>query len=141
VNGGTHIVARSWSVVAVGAIFALILYTQSEPTRAVASVICIGLLIQSWFMQRRYARSAHRLWLLSLALCVPALASVWLGLNVVRFYSYPGDSESKVYLVVTRLQSGIEWCGAALATVVVLWAIFELAHSLAKRISPKTILL
>jgi hypothetical protein len=137
VSEGSQIVARFWSLGLVAVIvLALVLSNvQSEPVRAIASAGCIGLLVHSWFMLRRYAPDRRRLWLITLALCLPTLAFVWLGLNVIRFYTYPGDSDSGVYGQVIQLQSGIQWGFAAVACVVVLWAIFELVHTVVQRIS------
>ena len=75
-------------MVAVVVIFGLVLsgVLVSEAGRAVALILCLALLTQSWFMQRRYARNRERLVFLTLALCLPALASIWLEFNVVRFY-------------------------------------------------------
>jgi hypothetical protein len=65
-------------------------------------VLCVALLIHSWFMQRRFTRTPQRLVLLTLVLCLPALASIWLGLNVIRFYSYApeSDANANVYSAV-----------------------------------------
>ena len=70
---------------------------RSEPVRALAAIVCLGLLVQSWFVQKQYARSRRQLVLVTLILSLPALASVWLGLNVIRFYSYDGDPGPGIY--------------------------------------------
>jgi len=129
--------ARSWSLVAVFAIFGLVVsgVLVSEPARAVSSVLCIALLIQSWIMQRRYARTHERLAFLSVALCLPALASIWLGLNVLRFYSYTGGAPTLTYSTVVRLQGIILGVAYAAALVVGFWGIVELSCWLAERIS------
>ena len=136
---GSAFLARSWSVVAVLAIFWLVVsgLLASEPARAVASLLCIGLLIQSWVMQRRYARTHERLAFLTVALCLPALAALWLGLNVLRFYSYAGDFPTQTYSTVVRLQGIIQSVAYAGALVVGFWAIVEISCSLAERISGK----
>jgi hypothetical protein len=134
----SQVLARSWSIAIVVAILGLPLLglLPSEPGRAFASILCLALLVQSWFAQRRYFSDSRKLVLLTLVLSLPALASTWLGLNVIRFYSYPGDEESKVYSEVIRLQSGIEWFAVAVALVTGLWLVYELAHWLAARLSP-----
>ena len=131
--------ARSWSVVAVLAIFGLVVsgVLVSESARAMASVLCMALLIQSWIMQRRYARTHERLAFLTVALCLPALASIWLGLNLLRFYSYAGDSPTQTYSTVLHLQGIILSVAYAVALVVAFWAIVELSCSLAERISDR----
>lgn len=97
-----------WSLIVVTGIFGLVIVLRSEPGRAVASVVCLALVMQSWFTQRRYVKSRERLVLVALALSLPALASVWLGLNVLRFYSYDPVSDISVYSTVVRLQAIIE---------------------------------
>jgi hypothetical protein len=133
------VLARSWGVLAVFVIFGLVVsgVLASEPARAVASVFCIALLIQSWIMQRRYTRSRERLAFLTLALCLPALASMWLGLNVLRFYSYTGGAPSQSYSTVVRLQGIIQSVAYGAALVVGFWAIVEISCSIAERISGK----
>jgi len=102
----------------------------------------MGLLVQSWFVQRRYASNARRLWLSSLALCLPWLAAMWLGLNVIRFYTYNGaiehvGTQMNVYGAVIRIQYGLQWCALVLAVVVGIWAILEFAHFVAMRVSAR----
>jgi hypothetical protein len=133
--------ARSWSLIAVVAIFALVLsgILLSEPGRAVASVLSMALVIQSWIMQRRYARTRERLVLFTLALSLPAFASLWLGLNVLRFYSYAPESRAQLYSSVVRLQEMIQSVAYAIGLVVVFWTIVELSCFLAERISVKLV--
>ncbi len=132
---------RSWSLIAVVAIFGLVVsgILQSEPSRAGASVVCSALVIQSWVVQRRYARTREQLALITLALSLPALASLWLGLNVLRFYSYAPESRARPYLVVIRLQEIIQSVAFAIGLVVVFWTIVELSCFLAERISFKLV--
>ncbi len=131
------VLTRSWSVVVVFAIFGLVVsgVLLSEPARAVASLLCIALLIQSWIMQRRYARTHERLVFFTVALCLPALASIWLGLNVLRFYSHSGDSPTRTYPTVVYLQGIVRGVALAVALVVGFWAVVEFSCSLAQRIS------
>ena len=128
---------RGWSLIVVIGIFGLVIVFRSEPGRAVASVVCLGLVIQSWFTQRKYVKSRERLVLVALALSLPALASVWLGLNVLRFYSYDPVSDISVYSVVVRLQAIIEGVAYAIGLVVFFWTIVEISCFLAERISFK----
>lgn len=133
--------ARSWSLIVVFAIFGLVLSGMllSEPGRAVASVLCMALLMQSWVTQRRYAKSRERLVLLTLALGIPALASLWLGLNVLRFYSYAPESRAHLYSAVVRLQEIIQSVAYAIGLVVTFWTVVELSCFLASRISDKLV--
>ena len=131
--------ARSWSLVL--AIVALLIpfVWLSEPGRAVVAFICFVLVVQSWLVQRKYTKSREYLALWTLGLSLPALASLWLGLNVLRFYSYDGDSPTTIHFVVTRLQAMIDACAVAIAAVVTLWTIGEFAAFLARRISFKLV--
>jgi hypothetical protein len=130
---------RGWSLIVVIGIFGLVIVFRSEPGRAVASVVCLGLVIQSWLTQRRYVKSRERLVLVALGLSLPALASVWLGLNVLRFYSYDPVSDISVYSVVVRLQAIIEGVAYAIGLVVFFWTIVEISCFLAERISFKLV--
>jgi hypothetical protein len=129
--------ARCWSVTAVIVILGLVLlgFLRSELGHGFASILCLALLTHSWLIQRSYTRTSQRLVFLTLVLCLPALASFWLGLNVIRFYSYDPEPGPDVYTVVILLQNIIEWCTAAVGVAVLLWAIVELARWLAKRVS------
>jgi hypothetical protein len=130
---------RGWSLIVVVGIFGLVIVLRSQPGRAVASVVCLALVMQSWFTQRRYVKTRERLVLVALALSLPALASVWLGLNVLRFYSYDPVSDISVYSTVVRLQAIIESVAYAIGLVVFFWAIVEISCFLAERISVKLV--
>ena len=69
---------------------------QSEPVRAIASALWHWIAGHSMFMRRTVCRfRTARTLVNNLDYCVsPSLAFVWLGLNVIRFYTYPGDSDS-----------------------------------------------
>ncbi len=131
------IIARSWSLIVVLAIFGLVASGKlsSEPARAGASFLCLGLVTQSWIIQRRYTKNRERLVLLTLVLSLPALGSLRLGLNVLRFYSYAPESQASLYSVVVRLQGIIQEAGYAISMVVAYWTIVELSCFLAGRIS------
>src|SRR5258708_19777844 len=133
--------ARSWSLIGVVGILGVVVWgiLLSEPGRAGASVLSLALVIQSWVMQRKYARTRERLVLLTLALSLPALASLWLGLNVLRFYSYAPESRAQLYSSVVRLQEMIQSVAYAIGLVVVFWTIVELSCFLAERISVKLV--
>src|SRR5215472_16606980 len=141
VRFNSTILTRTWSLLTVFVIFGLVVsgILLSEPGRAVASVLCILLLIQSWVVQRKYARSRERLVLLSLFLSLPALAAVWLGLNVLRFYSYDPESPAQVHSAVVRIQEVIQNLAIAVGLDVLFWAIVDLSCFLAGRISVKLV--
>jgi len=133
--------ARSWSLIVVLSVFSLVIsgIFLSEPGRAVASVVCLALVMQSWFEQRRYVRSRERFVLVTLALSLPALASLWLGLNVLRFYSYSPESQARLYSTVVRLQAIIDGVAYAIGLVVFFWTIVEISCFLAKCLSVKLV--
>lgn len=132
---------RSWSLIVVLCIFWLVASGTllSEPVRAIASVVCLGLVIQSWFAQRRCVRNRERFALATLALSLPAFASLWLGLNVLRFYSYSPESQASIYTAVISLQKVVGISAYVVGMVVILWTIGELASFLGKRISFKLV--
>lgn len=131
----SRLFGRSWSFaivcVILGSVFGPL---RSEVGRALASVLCIALLVQCWYAQRAYVRSRSRFVLVTLALMLPAMAAAWLGINVIRFYSYNGQFENATYSNVIRLQSLLESCVMVVAGVVVLWSIIEGVRALAKRL-------
>lgn len=109
---------------------------NSEAGHAVISLTGLALIAHAWAMQRRYAGSRSRLALLTLALCLPALASLWLGLNVIRYYAYNSavESDGRIYSAVINTQGIIESLVLGVAVVVFIWTLFEIAHWLAMRI-------
>jgi hypothetical protein len=136
------LLARSWSLIAVLAIFGLVLsgILLSEPGRAVASLLCIALVVHSWITQLRYTKTREKLALFTLGLSLPALASLWLGLNVLRFYSYGAESQrAPLYWGVVRLQEIIKNVAYAIGLVVIFWVIVDFSCLLAKRASLKMV--
>jgi len=131
--------ARSWSLLLAIVSLFIPLVLLSEPGRGVVALSCFGLIVHSWFVQRKYTKSREYIALWTLALSLPALASLWLGLNVLRFYFYNGDSPRTTYFIVTRLQAMIEFGAPAIAMVVTFWTVGELAAFLARRISFKVV--
>jgi hypothetical protein len=113
------------------------LFMNFEVARAALSVVCIALLVHSWFMQRRYAENKWRLAFFTLLLCVLVLGPVWLGLNVLRAHYYPlywDDQEVAVWSNICDLQDRVKQLAEVLGIAVALWALVDLARWLAKRI-------
>lgn len=54
----------------------------------IGAAICLGLVVHSWTMQRRYAKSRWRLVLWAHVLIFPALAVPALGLHEIQTYTY-----------------------------------------------------
>ena len=104
---------------------------RSEVLRAVLAIACIGLMLYQWRLYRRLASGARFIFL-SLVVAGLSLASLWLALNVVRFYNYDGGS-GRIYGVVVSIQHGLVWMTAALLLVVAVWAIFDFARWLTSK--------
>ncbi len=133
----SSVLKRSWSLLILAIFFCLPFFRigQSEPGRAVLAVLSLGLVVQCWFAQRPFLNTRAGVVLLSLALSLPALGSLWLGLNVVRFYSYTPESGTSVYGTVVLLQEIIEKCALVVGLVVFYWSTGEGASFLGKQIS------
>jgi hypothetical protein len=113
------------------------LFMNYEVARAVLSVVCIALLVHSWFMHRRYAENKWRLAFFTLLLSLIVLGPLWLGLNVLRAHYYPlywDDQEIAVWSNICKLQDRTELFAKVLGIAVALWALVDLARWLAKRI-------
>jgi hypothetical protein len=110
-----------------------------EVARAVLSVVCIALLVHSWFMQRKYAENKWRLAFFTLLLTLVVLGPVWLGLNVMRAHFYPMNwiTDQALYGNICDLQDRVTQLAEVLGIAVALWAIVDLVRWLTKRISAK----
>ena len=110
---------------------------QSEIARAVIAVGCLALMIYQWMAYRK-TYSGSKLVFVSLIVAGFALASIWLALNVVRFYTYGHESDSlgMLYFSVVRVQSVLIWPIGVLVVAVCVWAIVEFARWLVRRVSP-----
>ena len=142
----THpIIARYWSLAA-ALLLPIIefsseglirLFMNYEVARAMLSVVCIALLVHSWFMQRRYAENKWQLTFLTLLMSLIVLGPLWLGLNVLRAHYYPlywDDQEIAVWSNICNLQERVKQLAEVLGIAVVLWTLVDLARWLAKRI-------
>ena len=108
-----------------------------EVARAVLSVVCIALLVHSWFMQRKYAESKWQLAFFTLLLTLVALGPVWLGLNVMRAHFYPLNwttDEILLYTNICDLQDRVIQLTEVLGIAVALWVIVDRVRWLIKRI-------
>jgi hypothetical protein len=97
---------------------------QSEIVRAVIAVGCFALMIYQ-LMRYRKTYSGSKLVFVSLIVAGFALASIWLALNGVRFYTYGHESDSfgMLYFSVVRVQSVLILPMGALVVAVCIWAI------------------
>jgi hypothetical protein len=96
----------------------------------------MGLMLYQWLTYRRTSSGA-RLVFQSLIVAGFSLASVWLALNVVRFYTYNPESE-RIWAwhgVVAQIQEALLWVIGALALAVSLWALLQFAQWLGRRVS------
>ncbi len=136
--------SRYWSLV-VAILFPLFAIATESAARlgeydvvlqAILSVICLALFVHSWFMQRRYTQNKWRLSFFTLLLIFFALVPLWLGLNVIRNYSYNAGVEQmySLYSDVVILQDAIVWLAKTLCVVVSLWMIVDSGRWLVKRI-------
>jgi len=108
-------------------------FLQSEVVRAVVAVLCIGLMLRQWFVYRRTTKGGQFVFW-SLIVTAFVLASVWLGLNVARYYTYDGESgRSQPYFIIVRSQDILVWIIAALIAVVFVWALVQLASRVSGR--------
>ena len=134
-------VIRYWSLAA--AIFlpmidivaesALTLGEYDEVLRALVSVLCLTLLVHSWLMQRRFAQSVWRRAFWTVLLSLIALGPFWLGLNVIRYYSYAGEEQYTLYEAVVYLQDAVVLLAKAVCLVVLLWGIVDFARWLKRK--------
>lgn len=94
---------------------------HSEIIRAVLGVGCTALMVYQWLIYRKTNRGPQLLFL-SLVTAGLGLSSVWLGLNVLRFYTYDPESHQlwAWHVLMIRVQANIQWAGAALAVIVFL---------------------
>jgi hypothetical protein len=108
-------------------------YVLSEPLRGVISIACIGLAVYQWTIYRRRQRFS----LAGLVSLTLAMVSLWLGLNVVRYYTYPGHSMEilRWYGFVVHVQALLMWPILCSVLVVILWSVIYLAHLIANRAS------
>lgn len=100
------------------------LKVDREITRIVVTVACVGLLTHSWLRQREYSRNFWELGFWTLALAVPLLGVVWLGLNVIRSHLYPlhwTDIEIRRWSQICWLQDWDEKAVLAVAVVAAVW--------------------
>jgi hypothetical protein len=110
-----------------------------EVARAVLSVVCIALLVHSWFLQRKYAESKWQFAFFTLLLTLVALGPVWLGLNVMRAHFYPINwiTDQALYGNICDLQDRVTQLAEVLGIAVALWALVDLVRWLTKRISAR----
>jgi len=102
-------------------------------TLAVISVVCVALLVLSWFKQRKYTQSKWRLAFFTILLSLLALGPLWLGLNVVRSYSYAGEQPYTLYGAFVHLQDAVVRLAKVLCAVVLLWVVVDLARWIGRR--------
>ena len=86
-------------------------------------------MVFQWFLYRRNVRGANFAFL-SLVVFGFALASLWLVLNVVRFYTYNPESGRiwAWHTAIVRVQTPLVWLIAILVVIVFVWALLLLTH-------------
>ena len=108
---------------------------QSEVVRAVLAVTCIALMAFQWALYRKTVGGSKFL-LLSLIVAWFTLASLWLGLNVVRYYTYNPESARTWawHTLVAQIQTPILWAMALLIPVVFTWVLWLFVHWISGRV-------
>ena len=127
---------RYWPSVALVAVLGLVAegYVRFEVFRGMLAIVCIVLAIYQWKILRRKQRFS----LPELVLLTLLMVSVWMGLGVVRNYTYPTDSVRQMlplYGAVVRAQRYLIWPILGGVLVVTIWTIVRVAHWLAERVS------
>lgn len=110
---------------------------QSEVVRSFVAVGCFALMIYQWVAHRR-TYSGSKLVFCSLIVAGFVLASIWLALNLFRFYTYGHESDNlgMLYFSVVRAQGVLIWPIGGLVLVVCVWAMLGFARWLVRRASP-----
>ena len=123
-----HVFLLHWPLLIPTAVWVLLFFGLLGPEvfRAALAVACIALMLHQWKVYRRSASGA-RFVFLSLVVAGLTLASLWLALNVVRFYTYDGESR-RFYGFVVRIQNGLVWVTVALLIVVAAWVVVYFAR-------------
>ena len=126
---------RYWPLVTIVVALGLVAkgYVLSESLRGVISIACIGLAVYQWTNYR----TRQRFSLAGFVLLTLTMISVWLGLNVLRAYTYPRHSMEilRWHGLVVRAQELLMWPILGAVLIVTLWAIINLAHWIAGRVS------
>ena len=127
-NWPMFVAITAWLVLAIVPAF-----LQSEIVRAVVAVGCMGLMVYQWLTYRK-TTSGSNFMLLSLVAGV-TLASLWLALNVVRFYTYDPESDRAWawHTLVIRVQTPLARVVGLLVVIVFVWALLLLARWLSRR--------
>jgi hypothetical protein len=123
----SRLLRRHWPLV-IPALVWLLLFTgflQSEVLRAAVAVACIALMLHQWLTYRETSAGAEFVFL-SLVVAGFGLSSVWLALNVIRFYTYGHESDGigLWHIYVIHAQDILLWFVGGLVVVVSVWAVF-----------------
>ena len=131
---------RHWPLLAALSILLCAANLRSEIVRAVAAVGCFSLMIYQSLIGRR-TWSGARFVFLSLIAGNVGLVSVWLALNVVRFYTYAPESERiwSWHELVICVQNSLLWGIAAVAVIVSVWALLHFARWVMMQVSAAVI--
>jgi hypothetical protein len=107
----------------------------SEIVRAALAVTCVGLMAFQWAIYRRIFFGSKFV-LLSLIVTWFIVASLWLGLNVVRYYTYnPDDARTWAWhTAVIQIQFPLGWAGILLVPVVAVWLMFLIVGRLSSMV-------
>jgi hypothetical protein len=103
-----------------------------EGFRLIVALVGVGLLAYQWQIYRKNIGGIHLAFLSAVlfALSVPA---IWLGLNVVRFYSYAADNPDStsgwIHEQIIHVQETLVWLGVVVIGVSVVLGISDLLRA------------
>jgi hypothetical protein len=114
-------------------------FFYSEIIRAIVAIGCIGLMAYQWLTYRKTI-SGSNFMLLSLLVAGFTLASLWMTLNVVRFYTYDhvNDRMGAWHSLVIRIQTPLAWVVGLLVVIVSVWALLLLVSCLSRKVRTLT---
>ena len=120
---------RHWPLLVPTTVWVLLFagFLRSDVLHAVLAVTCIGLMFYQWRAYRS-SDTGVRLVFWRLVVSGLALASLWLGLNVIRVYTYDGGESGRVYGFVVRVQDRLVEVTLALLAILIAWVMFDLAR-------------
>jgi hypothetical protein len=111
---------------------------QSEIVRLLLALTCMSLMVLEWVIYRKTIVGSQFL-LLYLIVAWFTLTSLWLALNVLRYYTYNPESQRiwAGHTLVSQIQIPVALAAAVLMPVVILWVLILFAGWISGRIVAK----
>jgi hypothetical protein len=92
-----------------------------------ATVLCVGLIVHSWQIQRRYARDVARRVLWAHILLFPAISTLVIGLEQIQVFTYDLDIEhgqfQYLHWYMLEVRDYLIWAVPLDVVLIVLWAV------------------